>query len=58
MNHKSLPYYVIDRRRAIDIIMEAKSQSFLNIFMHKSYQTMKLFCRLTFVVYGMMETSS
>ena len=41
----SLP---IDRHCTVDIIMEAKSQR----FSHKSYQTAKLFSRLTFVVYG------
>ena len=33
---------LIDRRHAIDIIMEAKSQRFSQHF-HKSYQTVKLF---------------
>ena len=43
---------LIDRHHAIDIIMEAKSQKFSQPF-HISYQTVKLFSRLTFVVYGM-----
>ena len=42
---------LIDRCHAIDIIMEAKSLRFSQLF-HKSYQTVKLFSHLTFVVYG------
>ena len=42
---------LIDRRHAIDIIMEPKSQQFSQHF-HKSYQTTKLFSCLKFVVYS------
>ena len=42
---------LIDGSRTIDIIMKAKSQRFSQNF-HKSYQTMKLFSRLTIVVHG------
>ena len=36
--------------------MEAKSQRFSQHF-HNSYQTEKLFSRLTFVVYGILKGS-
>ena len=44
-------FLLIDRHRAVDIITEAKSRRFSQHH-HKSYQTAKLFSRLTFVVYG------
>ena len=42
---------LIDGCHAIDIIVKAKSQRFSQNF-HKSYQTVKLFSRLTIVVQG------
>ena len=47
---------LIDKSRPTDIIMEAKAQKFSQHF-YKSYQTAKLFFRLTFV-YGMWLAES